>query len=156
MDTYNKNKIIFNKIVTNKYKIIKDPIEKNIMFIESDNTNIKCKYIYLFFEKIIDIKSKNKQGIIVWSDSNPYIDNYTRDVCEIIRNKLLKTNIQYLINQNNQLIYKNDLEDLIKYLIKNQFNIIDKYNNNITCEWIITNNNNDIIEYYMITDIIYY
>ena len=60
-----------------------------------------------------------------------------------------------LIDQNNQIIFKQDLDNLIKILIKNQFVFSDKNNIDNYCQWIITNNNNNIIEYFMITEIIY-
>jgi hypothetical protein len=154
-NNYTKNKIIFNKIISSKYKIKKDMNEKNILFIESDEKKIKCKYIMFLIENPINITNKqNPKSIIMWSDSNPYIDIYTQELTQIIRKKIL-TNNNNLIDQNNQIIFKEDLNNLIKNLIKNQFVFADKNNNNIYCQWIITNNNNNIIEYFMITEIIY-
>lgn len=157
MNSYKQNKIIFNKIITQKYNIKKDPYKKNILYIYTNNKKIKCEYILFLIENKLDNKSDNKsynKSIIIWSDSNPYIDNYTRNISFIIRNNLLKTK-KYLINQNTQLILRNDLDNLVKDLIKNK--IIFMYlNNKINCEWILINSINDIIEYYMIIDIIYY
>jgi hypothetical protein len=157
MDDFTKNKIIFNKIITNKYKIKKDPDEKNILFIINEEKNIKCKYILFMIEKVIHINKNDEdlsKSIIIWSDSNPYIDIYTQQVSHNIRSKLLNTN-NNLINNSNQLILKKDLNNLIKFMIKNQTNFtIDE--SNIYCQWIITNNLNNIVEYLMITDIIYY
>ena len=58
----------------------------------------------------------------MWSDSNPYIDIYTRELSYIIRKNLLSNN--NLIDQNNQIIFKNDLDNLIKTLIKNQVVVV--------------------------------
>jgi hypothetical protein len=111
--------------------------------------------MFLIENPIIPVKpTKNKKSIIMWSDSNPYIDIYTQELSEIIRKNLLLSDNNNLIDQNNQIIFKNDLDNLIKILIKNQFIFADKNNNDIYCQWIITNNNN-IIEYFMITEIIY-
>jgi hypothetical protein len=172
MNSYKKNKVIFNKIITEKYSIKKDPYQNNILYITTNDKKIKCKYILFLMEKQLDKKSDKKlnkksddstdnnkyiKSIIIWSDSNPYIDNYTRESSHIIRNNLLKEN-NYLINQNNQIIYKKDLDDMVKSLIKKQVINIDENitNREINCEWILTNVINDTIEYYMITDIIYY
>ena len=156
MDNYTKNKIIFNKIIGEKYKIKKDSNEKNILFIESKDKKIKCKYIMFLTENPINNTNKqNPKSIIMWSDSNPYIDIYTQELSQIIRKKILLSDNNNIIDQNNQIIFKQDLDNLIKILIKNQFVFSDKNNNNNYCQWIITNNNNNIIEYFMITEIIY-
>jgi hypothetical protein len=153
---YTKNKLIFNKIIGEKYKIKKDPNEKNILFIESKDKKIKCKYIMFLIENPINNTNKQKaKSIIMWSDSNPYMDIYTQELSQIIRKKLLLSDNNNLIDQNNQIIFKEDLDNLIKILIKNQFVFSDKNNNDNYCQWIITNNNNNIIEYFMITEIIY-
>ena len=153
---YKKNKIIFNKIIGEKYKIKKDPNEKNILLIESKDKKIKCKYIMFLIENPINnTNKKNAKSIIMWSDSNPYIDIYTQEMSQIIRKKLLLADDNNLIDQNNQIIFKQDLDNLIKILIKNQFVFSDKNNNDNYCQWIITNNNNNNIEYFMITEIIY-
>ena len=154
-NNYTKNKIIFNKIISSKYKIKKDMNEKDILYIESGDKKIKCKYIMFLTENPINNTNKhNAKSIIMWSDSNPYIDIYTQELSQIIRKKLLISDNKNLIDQNNQIIFKQDLDNLIKVLIKNQFIFSDKNNNDIYCQWIITNNNN-IIEYFMITEIIY-
>ena len=150
---YKKNKMIFNELVGENYKIKKNSQDKNIITIQSNNKNIKCKYVMFLIEK--NINDKNQQSLIIWSDSNPYIDQYTREISEIIRNILLKEK-KYLINQNNQLIIKNDLNDLINNMIKNQYNFLDKSGKSINCNWVLTYKQNDIQEYYMLTDIIYY
>ena len=94
-------------------------------------------------------------SLIIWSDSNPYIDQYTREISKIIRDTL-RINNKYLLDQNNQLIVKKDLHDLIKNLIKNQYNFLDKSGKSINCNWVLTSNRHNENEYYMITDIIYY
>jgi hypothetical protein len=164
MNNYAKNKIIFNKIISDKYIIKKDLYEKDILYIETNNKKIKCKYIMFLIEKKISTEKNDKsnksnksnkitKSIIMWSDSNPYIDKYTQELSKIIRDNVL--NNPNILNQNNQIILKNDLDNLIKILIKNQFNFTDNSNNNIYCQWIITNVNNNFMEYYMITEIIY-
>jgi hypothetical protein len=155
---YEKNKMIFSQLIGTNYKIIKNSNDKHILTIESAEKEIKCKYILLMFER----KYKNKSQI-VWADYNPFIDQYTRSVSIIIRNSM-KNNYTYLSNDNNQFISDSDLKNFIKNLIKNQYNFLDNQGQSINCNWILTNEitvktNTDthtVVEYYMITDIIYY
>ena len=42
------------------------------------------------------------------------------------------------------------------WITYNQYNFLDKSGKSINCNWILTNKMNDLVEYYMITDIIYY
>jgi hypothetical protein len=149
---YKKNKMIFSELIGKKYKIRKDSIDKSTLSIYSNNKEIKCKYIMFMMEKLND---KNQESLIIWSDSNPYIDQYTREISKIIRNTLQKEK-SYILNQNNQTITKNNLLDLINNLIKNQYNFLDKFGKSINCNWVLTENQNQMKEYYMLSDIIYY
>jgi hypothetical protein len=158
---YKKNKMIFSKLIGEKYKIKKDPYDKSILIIQSNDKEIKCKCILFLIEKELNKSANNEKdiilsdSIIMWSDSNPYIDQYTREISKIIRD-ILRINNKYLLDQNNQLIVKNDLHDLIKNLIKNQYNFLDKTGKSINCNWVLSSNRQNGNEYYMITDIIYY
>jgi len=156
---YKKNKMIFNELIGKKYKIIKDSNDKNLLIIQSNNKEIKCKYLLFLTEKILATSVKDKtnlpDSLIIWSDSNPYIDQYTREISKIIRETLEKDK-NYLLAQNNQLILKRDLQDLVNSLIKNQYNFLDKSGKSINCNWVLTSKRENISEYYMITDIIYY
>jgi hypothetical protein len=142
-------KDIFKNILKDKYTIGFEKKNNDVIII---NDNIKCKYILIFIEKKI-----NKDiSLIMWSDTNKFSDEKTKLISKDIRNILLKEK-KYLLDQNNQLIIINDLIDLIETIIKNHNKI-----NNIDTIWIINNKltsetrNNDIIEYYLITDIINY
>lgn len=150
---YKKNKMIFKELIDKNYKIKKDTNDNQSLLIYSNHKEIKCNCIMFMIEKIIN-EAKN-ESLIIWSDSNPYIDQYTRGISEIIRNTMIKEK-NYILAQSNQIIKKNDLQDLINNLIKNQYNFLDKTGKSINCNWILTNKTNEIIEYYMITDIIYY
>ncbi len=153
--------MIFSKLIGEKYNIIKDPYDKHILRIQSNGQQIKCKCILFLIEKelnkVNNEKSDNKynDSLIIWSDSNPYIDQYTREISKIMR-EILCIKKEYLIDTNNQLIIKSDLKDLINNLIKNQYNFLDKGGKSINCNWILTSKRENINEYYMITDIIYY
>lgn len=157
---YNKNKMIFSKLIGEKYKIKKDPYDKNILTIQFEGKDVKCKYLLFIIEKDFAKKTQpkndvNANSLIMWSDGNPYVDQYTRDISRIIRSIMI-VNKNYLINQPKQVILKSDLRDLINSLIKNQYNFLDNIGKSINCNWILTAKYNDTIEYYMITDIIYY
>ena len=157
---YNKNKMIFSKLIGEKYKIIKDSYDKNILIIQSNSQQIKCKCILFMIEKELNQLSNKKNdkyidSLIIWSDSNPYIDQYTREISKIMR-EILCIKKKYLLDKNSQLIIKNDLRDLINNLIKNQYNFLDKSGKSINCNWILTSKSQNINEYYMITDIIYF
>lgn len=151
--------MIFSELIGEKYKIKKDLHDKNILTIRSNDKDIKCKYLLFLTEKILKKSNSDKfilpNSLIIWSDSNPYIDQYTREISEIMRNTLEKYK-KYLLSQNNQLILKSDLQDLVNSLIKNQYNFLDKLGKSINCNWVLINNHDNINEYYMITDIIYY
>lgn len=158
---YNKNKLIFSKLIGEKYKINKDPHDKHKLIIQSNGKQIKCNCILFMIEKELTDKNNHKtdvkytDSLIIWSDSNPYIDQYTREISKIIRG-VLSIDKDYLLDQSNQLISKIDLQDLIKNLIKNQYNFLDKTGTSINCNWVLTSIRQNINEYYMITDIIYY
>lgn len=144
-----KYKDIFKNILKDKYTINFDKKYNDIIII---NDHIKCKYILIFIEK----KINNDIALLMWSDTNKFSDEKTKLISKEIRNFLLKDK-KYLLDQNNQLIIKNDLVDLIETIIKNNKKINDVetmwiINNNLSSE--IVSNNNNIIEYYLITEII--
>ena len=142
-------KNIFKNILKNKYTIKFEKKYNDIIII---NDNIKCKFILIFIEKKI-----NKDiSLLMWSDTNKFSDEKTKLISKGIRDFLLKDK-KYLLDQNNQLIINNDLVDLIETIIKNNKIINDTetiwiINNKLSSEFISTNN--DVIEYYLITDII--
>ena len=143
---YKKNKIIFNKLLEKKYIITKDSNDKHLLMIKTNDKQIKCKSI--MFLTLFN-------NMIVWSDLNPFIDQYTKEISQIIREKIFNEK-KYIINEKTQNIKIENLNDMINNLIKNQYNFIDKSGKSINCNWILTNINNGLTEYYMITDIIYY
>ena len=146
-----KYKDIFKNILKDKYTIKFDKSNNDIIII---NDQIKCKYILIFIEK----KINNDYVLLMWSDTNKFSDDKTKLIYKEIRNSLLKEK-KYLLDQNNQLIINSDLVDLIETIIKNnkKINDIDTIwiiNNNLSSEFI--SNKNNIIEYYLITEIIHF
>ena len=145
MKSYNNIKSFFNYIINKKYEIIKDPNSNEIMKIIYDNNEIKCKYILIFSTEI-----SNKNNNIIWSSNNQYIDQKTREISLFVKNTL-------------ELKKKYDWDNITKKEILNIINIIIKENLKINYAdeyiypmWIITGNIGNFIQYYMITDIVYY
>jgi hypothetical protein len=138
-------KTIFRDILKSDYKIKK--VDSEVLNISYNKRVVKCKYFLLLNQ----LEINNTSSLITWSDANPYIDKKTIEIAKKVR-KLL-TDKKYIINNNSQLIYKNDFVDLINTLIKNSLTF--NYNNDTyNCIWIINNNVNDYNEIYMITELI--
>jgi len=131
-------KDIFKNTLKDKYTINFD--NDNIII----NDNIKCKYSLLFISKNI---SKNL-FLLIWNDSNIYSDESSKIISKNIRDYFLNEK-KYLLNNNNQLIYENDLQNLIKSIIQNNKKI-----NDINTIWIVNNTENNINKFFLITEII--
>ena len=147
MKSYNNIKSFFNYIINKKYEIIKDPHSNEIMKIIYDNNEIKCKYVLLFS---IETSNKENNNNIIWSNNNQYIDQKTREISLFIKNSL---ELKKKYNWDN--ITKKELLSIINIIIKDNL-IINYENENIYPMWIITGNITNFIQYYMITDIVYY
>ena len=140
-----KYKDVFKNALKDKYNLQFDKYNTDDIIII--NNDIKCKYSLLFITKNI---SKNL-FLLIWNDSNVYSDetskNISKNIIEFFIND--KDDKKYLLNQNNQLIYENDLQNLIKSIIQNKKKI-----NNINTIWIVNNSESSINKFYLITEII--
>ncbi len=153
MKSYNNNKNFFNYIIENKYEIIKDSHSNDTLkIIYGNNSESKCKYILLFTIEYLQNKSLN----VLWSCSNPYIDQKTRIISLFIKNA-----IEEQMNKSNKssLNWDNftekDLLYVINIIIKENLKI--NYNGSIIEPiWVLQSNVKHFTQYYMITDIIYY
>ena len=145
------SKVIFNNLLKNNYKIKKENNEILYIFYDGNiDKKIKCKYTLLLTQKNIT----SDTSLIVWADANPYNDLITREIATKIRDIFLSKK-NYILDCNNQLIFNKDLSNIINNIIKNNYEISIK-NKIINTLWVISNNLLDYIEYYIITDIIYY
>ena len=140
-----KYKDVFKNALKDKYNLQFDKSNTDDIIII--NNDIKCKYSLLFITKNI---SKNL-FLLIWNDSNVYSDETSKNISKNIREFFItdKDNKKYLLNQNNQLIYENDLQNLIKSIIQNKKKI-----NNINTIWIVSNSESSINKFYLITEII--
>ena len=137
-----KYKDVFKNALKDKYTIKFDKSNTDDIIII--NNDIKCKYTLLFITKNI---SKNL-FLLIWNDSNVYSDETSKNISKNIREFFINEK-KYLLNQNNQLIYENDLQNLINSIIKNNKKI-----NNIHTIWIVNDNKISINKFYLITEII--
>jgi len=137
-----KYKDVFKNALKDKYTIKFDKSNTDDIIII--NNDIKCKYTLLFITKNI---SKNL-FLLIWNDSNIYSDETSKNISKNIREFFINQK-KYLQNQNNQLIYENDLQNLIKSIIQNNKKI-----NNINTVWIVSNSESTINKFYLITEII--
>ena len=140
-----KYKDVFKNALKDKYNLQFDKSNSDDIIII--NNDIKCKYTLLFITKNI---SKNL-FLLIWNDSNVYSDETSKKISKNIREFFItdKDEKKYLLNQNNQLIYENDLQNLIKSIIQNKKKI-----NNINTIWIVSNSESSINKFYLITEII--
>jgi hypothetical protein len=137
-----KYKDVFKNALKDKYTIKFDKSNTDDIIII--NNHIKCKYTLLFITKNI---SKNL-FLLIWNDSNVYSDETSTNISKNIREFFINEK-KYLQNQNNQLIYEIDLQNLIKSIIQNNKKI-----NNINTVWIVSNSESTINKFYLITEII--
>jgi hypothetical protein len=138
---YNNNKNLFNYIIKHDYKIIKDNNNFDNIIIKYDNKEILCEYLLLF---------SRLDNVLIWSNENPYIDQKTNYIITIIKN-----NIESLYNFNYSNISDKNIIEIMNYVLKNNFQI--KYNDKIiNLLWILTDKVGNIIQYYIVTKLIYF
>ncbi len=140
-NNYNNSKKFFNYIMDFNYNIIKDQFTNDIMIIKYDNKELKCKYLQIF---------TSYDDKILWSDSNPYIDQKTQFVSYTIK-KYLENSDKFDYNK----INNNDIKKIINLIIKSDLKI-KYYNEEINLLCVVTENINEYKQFYLITELIYF
>lgn len=135
---WKQNKIIFNYILDQNYLIKKDIETNNIIFIKWDKFEVKCEYFLAF--------SVDQEKNILWSCDNPYLDQKTRYLSEII-----KTNMN---NNTDKNIFNLDVLNKIKNIIQSDMSVICE-DEKINFLWCISGNYKNYKQIYIITEIIH-
>ena len=147
MKHYNNIKTFFKYILEKEYLIIKDPNSTEIIKITYDNNEVKCKYVLLF-----SIENNEQINKLIWSYDNPYIDQKTKIISLLVKNRIEQKKKYNWDNFNQK-----ELLNIINIIIKENLQInLEVEGEIINPSWIITGNIKNIIQYYMIIDIIYY
>lgn len=132
---WKQNKIIFTHIINKEYIIKKDIDTNDILFINWEQFEMKCKYFLAF--------TVDESNNIIWSSDNPYIDQKTKYLSLNI-----KTNLGGINTYSSQVM--NDL----KNLLHNGMSFVHE-ENKINFIWCLVGNYKKYKQFYIITDIIY-
>jgi hypothetical protein len=132
---WEQNKIIFNYIIDKNYLINKDIDKNDILYINWDNFEMKCKYFLAF--------TVDKSNNIIWSCDNPFIDQKTKYFSLYIKNSIVE----------NKIFTKEILNEL-KNLIKNGVSLIFE-EDKINLMWCLVGDYKKYKQIYIITEIIY-
>lgn len=132
---WKQNKNIFNHIINKEYFINKDNNTNNILYINWDQFEMKCKYFMAF--------SVDKFNNIIWSCDNPFIDQKTRYLSLNIKNNL-----------NQKKVFSHEILNELKKLMQNEISIIYE-EDNIKLMWCLMGDYKKHKQIYIITEIIY-
>jgi hypothetical protein len=128
------NKILFNYIINQDYLIKKDIETNNTLYIKWNQFEMKCKYFLAF--------SIGDTNDINWSCDNPYIDQKTKYLSNIVKNILgekKKFNVELL----------NKIKDIIQ---SNSFTIYQE--EKIKFLWCLIGSYKNFKQFYIITEIV--
>ena len=134
------NKTFFKYLIKQNYKIIKDIKTNDVLDIIWDKYDIKCKYFLAF--------TVDENNNIIWSDSNPFIDQKTRYLSQIIKKNII-------VDKIDSTIYSDKIMDKIKIIIKLETQI-KLEEEQINFLWCLVGKFGKYKQYYIITDIIHY
>lgn len=137
---WNQNKTIFNYIGEHEYIIKKNPDYNDILNIEWNNLDMKCKYFLAF-----TVNNKNE---ILWSFDNPYIDQKTRYLSNQLKlnMKLQENNLKTFSKEFINSLKKNIIQSKIKIIIDEEV---------INFIWCLVGKYKKYKQFYIITDIVY-
>ncbi len=132
---WKQNKIIFNHIINKEYLIKKDINTNDILFINWEQFEMKCKYFLAF---TVDIFNN-----IIWSCDNPYIDQKTKYFSSNIKNNLME-----------KKLYSSKMMNELKNMILNGMSLVYE-ENKINLLWCLIGDYKKYKQFYIITEIIY-
>lgn len=132
---WKQNKIIFSHIMDKEYLIKKDVNTNDILYINWDQFEMKCKYFLAF---TVDLSNN-----IIWSCDNPYIDQKTKYFSQYIKGNLREKNI-----------YSSQIMNELKNLILGGMSLVYE-ENKINLLWCLIGDYKKYRQFYIITEIIY-
>ena len=132
---WKQNKIIFSHIIEKEYLIKKDVNTNDILYINWEQFEMKCKYFLVF---TVDLLNN-----IIWSCDNPYIDQKTKYFSQHIKSNLREKNI-----------YSSQIMNDLKNLILGGMSLVYE-ENKINLLWCLVGDYKKYRQFYIITDIIY-
>lgn len=130
------NKNIFSYIIEKDYLIKKDINTNDILYINWNQFEMKCRYFLAF-----TIDNLNN---IIWSCDNPYIDQKTKYFSQTIKSNL----------GINSKIFTNDILNDLKKMIRNQMSFVYE-EDKIIFIWCLFGEYKKYKQFYVITEIIY-
>lgn len=131
-----QNKTIFSHIIDKEYIIKKDVNTNDILYINWEQFEMKCKYFLAF--------TVNETNNIIWSCDNPFIDQKTKYFSQCIKSNL---------GRETKIFSPQILNDL-KRMIQDGMSFVygeDKIN----ILWCLVGKYNKYKQFYVITEIIY-
>jgi len=131
-----QNKTIFSHIINKEYIIKKDINTNDILYINWEQFEMKCKYFLAF--------TVDETNNIIWSCDNPFIDQKTKYFSQCI-----KSNLGIEIK-----IFTSQILNDLKRMIQNEMSFVygeDKIN----ILWCLVGKYNKYKQFYVITEIIY-
>jgi hypothetical protein len=132
---WKQNKIIFSHIMNKEYLIKKDINTNDILYINWEQFEMKCKYFLAF---TVDLLNN-----IIWSCDNPYIDQKTKYFSQNIKTGLGAKNI-----------YSTQIMNELKNLILGGMSLVYE-ENKINLLWCLVGDYKKYRQFYIITEIIY-
>jgi len=132
---WKQNKIFFNHIINKEYLINKDINTNDILYINWEQFEMKCKYFLAF--------TVDKYDNIIWSCDNYFIDQKTKYFSQNIKNNL-----------ENKIIFTADILNNLKKMIQNGMSFIYE-EDKINLIWCLVGDYKKYKQFYIITEIIY-
>ena len=133
---WKQNKTIFTHIINKDYVIKKDINTNDILYINWDQFEMKCKYFLAFTV----VETNN----IIWSCNNPFIDQKTKYFSQCIKSN---------IGDETKIFTSQTLNDL-KRLIQDGMGFVYG-DENINILWCLVGEYKKYKQFYILTEIIY-